>query len=116
MAVANKALAWLLFAAGGTMTALIFPVLITLYLLLALGFVPPGLEFQSLQTFAISWPGRVILFSITSLAAWHAAHRLRVLCHDLGLRADRMVAITVYGLAAGVTLAAVAWMFMMSGQ
>jgi fumarate reductase subunit D len=36
---------------------------------------------------------------------WHAAHRLRVVAHDFGIRADTPVAIAVYGLAAIGTIA-----------
>lgn len=39
MAIANKALVWSLFAAGGTLTAFLFPVLIFLFLAVSLGWV-----------------------------------------------------------------------------
>lgn len=105
MSIANKAFVWLLFAAGGTLTALLFPVLIALFLLVSMGEVPSGLEYAAIHGFARSMPGRTVLFIIVSLSAWHAAHRMRVLAHDLGIRADRVVALTVYSLAAIATAA-----------
>jgi fumarate reductase subunit D len=106
MAIANKALVWALFAAGGTLTALLFPALIALFLLVSAGHVPPGLEFGPIQAFAASWLGRIVLFVIISLSVWHAAHRLRVLAHDFGIRADGPVAMVLYALAGAATLLA----------
>lgn len=109
MSIANKAFAWLLFAAGGTLTALLFPVLIALFLLVSMGQVPSGLEYGALHGFAGSIIGGAILFIVVSLSAWHAAHRMRVLAHDLGIRTDRAAAWTVYSLASIATVAA-AWL------
>lgn len=106
MAIARKAFVWALFAAGGTLTALLFPVLITLFLLVSIGYTPSGLEFGPLQAFAAGWPGLIVLFVAISLSVWHAAHRLRVLAHDFGVRADGVVASTLYALATVATLLA----------
>jgi fumarate reductase subunit D len=43
---------------------------------------------------------------IISLSVWHAAHRLRVLAHDFGIRADGPVAMVLYALAGAATLLA----------
>ena len=40
MAIANKSVIWGLFAAGGTLTAFVFPALIALFLVIATGNVP----------------------------------------------------------------------------
>lgn len=101
MAIARKALFWSLFAAGGSLTALLFPALIALFLLAASGYQMEGLDHAAAQAFASAWTGKAVLFFIVGLSLWHAAHRLRVLCHDLGLRADGGVAVAVY-LAAGL--------------
>ncbi|HKX56372.1 MAG TPA: fumarate reductase subunit FrdD [Xanthomonadales bacterium] len=106
MSIANKAFAWLLFAAGGTLTALLFPVLIALFLLVSMGEVPSGLEYGAIHGFAGSIIGGTVLFIVVSLSAWHAAHRMRVLAHDLGIRADRAVALAVYSLALIATVGA----------
>ena len=44
MAIAKKSVVWGLFAAGGTVAAFLFPALIALFLLIATGKVPEGLE------------------------------------------------------------------------
>jgi fumarate reductase subunit D len=48
--------------------------------------------------------GKFLLFIVISLALWHAAHRLRVVFHDFGVRMDKTVARAVYLLAAIGTL------------
>ena len=100
MAIAKKSVVWGLFAAGGTVTAFLFPALIALYLLVAAGETPPGLEYSALRAFAASWIGKAALFIVISLALWHAAHRLRVVFHDFGVRRDKAVANAVYLVAA----------------
>jgi len=99
MAIAKKAFVWGLFAAGGTVSAFIYPVLITLFLLIALGRVPDGLQFENIHAFAASWIGKAGLFIVISLSLWHAAHRLRVVFHDFGVRLDKAVANAVYVVA-----------------
>ena len=96
MAIAKKAFVWGLFAAGGTVTAFLFPVLIALFLIVALGIVPDGLQFEKIYAFATNWVGKAVLFIVISLSLWHAAHRLRVVFHDFGVRLDNAVANAVY--------------------
>lgn len=105
MAKSNKAIFWSLFAAGGTLAALLAPVLALLFLLLALGHGPAILSYASLRAFVASWPGALATFGVVSLFLWHAAHRLRVTLHDLGLRRDGVVAPLLYGMAAAGTVA-----------
>lgn len=96
MAIAKKAFVWGLFAAGGTVSAFVFPALITLFLLMSLGRVPEGLQFDHIHAFASTLVGKVSLFVVISLSLWHAAHRLRVVFHDFGVRLDKAVANAVY--------------------
>ena len=108
MAIAKKALVWGLFAAGGTLTAFLFPALIALFLMVAVGFVPDGLSYDNFRGFVSSWPGKIILFVVLFLSLWHAAHRLRVVFHDFGIHADGPIAFVLYTLAAaGSVMAAV---------
>lgn len=100
MAIAKKSVIWGLFAAGGTIAAFIFPALIALFLLVATGNVPDGLQYDSLHAFSAGWFGKLALFFVISLALWHAAHRLRVVFHDFGVRKDKVVARAVYLIAA----------------
>jgi fumarate reductase subunit D len=107
MAIAKKAIVWGLFAAGGTLTSFVFPALIILFLLVATGNVPEGLQYDHIYAFASSWLGKACLFIVLFLSVWHAAHRLRVVAHDFGIRKDTLVANAVYSIAAiGTVLAA----------
>jgi fumarate reductase subunit D len=107
MAIAKKAIVWGLFAAGGTLTAFVVPALIGLFLLIATGNIPDGLQFDQIHAFAASWLGKACLFIVLFLSVWHAAHRLRVVAHDFGIRKDTLVANAVYSIAAiGTVLAA----------
>jgi fumarate reductase subunit D len=107
MAIAKKAIVWGLFAAGGTLTSFVLPALIALFLLVATGNVPENLQFVQIHAFASSWLGKACLFVVLFLSVWHAAHRLRVVMHDFGIRKDALVANAVYTVAAiGTVLAA----------
>ena len=108
MALATPALVWALFAAGGTVTAFIFPVLIALFALVSAGHVPENVTRDGLQAFSGNLWGKLILFGILFFSLWHAAHRLRVVCHDFGIRADTWIARILYFLATiGTVVAAV---------
>ena len=96
MAIAKKAFVWGLFAAGGTVSSFVFPALIALFLLVALGKTPSGLEYSNIQAFCSHWIVKLALFVVISLSLWHAAHRLRVVFHDFGVRMDKAVANAVY--------------------
>ncbi len=78
------------------MAAFVFPVMIALFLIVALGNVPEGLEYVNIHAFATSLTGKASLFIVIFLALWHAAHRLRVVFHDFGVRRDKAVANAVY--------------------
>ena len=111
MAIAKKAVVWGLFAAGGTLTAFVYPVLIALFLLIATGNVPAGLEYAEIHTFAASFIGKLGLFIVLFLSLWHAAHRLRVVAHDFGIRKDKLVANAVYLVAAIATVLTAFYLF-----
>lgn len=112
MTIANKAIVWGLFAAGGTLTAFVYPALIALFLLIATGNVPAGLQYEQIHTFASSWLGKACLFVVLFLSVWHAAHRLRVVAHDFGIRKDTLVANAVYTVAAISTVLAAFYLLM----
>ena len=100
MAIAKKAVVWGLFAAGVTVAAFLFPALIALYLLVALGNVHTGLQYENNHAFASGWICESVGSVGISLALWHAAHRLRVVFHDFGVRMDKTGARAVYLVAA----------------
>jgi len=106
MARSNKPIVWGLFAAGGTVTAFVLPVLILITGLAPLfGMLSGALSYETMQAFVGNWLVKLILFGIIVLSAWHAAHRLRITAHDFGIRADTGVAVAVYALAAVATIA-----------
>lgn len=106
MAKSNKPVVWGLFAAGGTVTAFVTPVLVLLTLLPVFGVMPELLAYDRMHAFAAHWAGKLVLFGVICLALWHAAHRLRITLHDFGVRADTTVAVVVYMAATTGTLAA----------
>jgi fumarate reductase subunit D len=111
VAIAKKALVWSLFAAGGTVTAFVFPALIALFLMVSLGYVPDGLSYAGISAFAASWIGKIILFGVLFFSIWHAAHRMRVIFHDFGVRADSIIASTLYLLATVATVLAAGYLW-----
>jgi len=105
MAKSNKPLVWGPFAAGGTITAFVTPVLILLTLLAALGHAPDLLAFDRLHAFASNWFAKLAIVGVVFLSLWSAAHRLRITCYDLGVRADTLVATVLYIVAIVATIA-----------
>jgi fumarate reductase subunit D len=114
MAIAKKAVVWGLFAAGGTLSSFIFPALIGMFLLNALGLTPDGLQYERLHAFAASWYGTLCLFAILVLSFWHAAHRARVMFHDFGVRADGLVANILYLAAAAGSALTALYLFLLT--
>jgi fumarate reductase subunit D len=105
MARSNKPILWLPFAAGGLVAALITPILIFITGVL----VPAGffhLSYEKAVAFAHNPVGKLILLGLVALPTWHAAHRLRMTTHDLGLGAGVAVKATCYGSAFVLILAA----------
>jgi fumarate reductase subunit D len=105
MARSNKPILWLPFAAGGLAAALITPVLILITGIL----VPLGvlhLQYETMAAFAHNPIGKLVLFGVVALPTWHAAHRLRMTAHDLGLGGGFVVKAACYGTAWLLILAA----------
>ena len=111
MAKSNKPIFWSLFAAGGTLAAFLAPVLVLLFLLVALGYSPDLMSYAELHAFAGHWLGKLFLLTVISLFLWHAAHRLRVTLYDFGLRQDSIVAVVVYLVAAAGTALSVLYLW-----
>ena len=100
MAKSNKPIVWGPFAAGGTVTAFVTPVLIMLTLLVALGHTPAGLSYDALRGFLGHWLSKLVVFGVIALSLWSQAHRLRITFFDFGVRHDRVIAAVLYLLAA----------------
>lgn len=110
MAKSNKPIIWGLFAAGGTVTAFVIPALVLVTLLAALGHAPQGLGYEAMHGYAAHWLGKVVIFGVMFFSLWSSAHRLRITFYDFGVRADTLVAVVVYLVAAAGTLAAAVYL------
>ena len=108
MARSHKPIIWSLFAGGGTFSAFFTPVMILITgLALPLGLLSADtLSFEHLSALLGNPVVKGFIFLVVFLPAWHAAHRLRITAHDLGIRADGVVMAVCYGVAAWATLAA----------
>ena len=86
---------WGLFAAGGTVTAFVTPVMIFLTgLAVPLGIMSPDiLGYERVHAFVGNWLVKLAFFGIILLSLWHAAHRMRITVHELGLRVDGAAAL-----------------------
>jgi fumarate reductase subunit D len=97
---------WLLFSAGGMLTALLLPALVALlWLAPALGWTAAPAH-ATLAAAAGSLPGRLVLTALVVLAAFHWAHRFRYTLYD-GLQLyhlDQLIAVLTYGVATGVSV------------
>jgi len=104
----NKPLIWILFAAGGTFSAFVTPVMIVITgLAISFGLLPAEtLGYERMLAFVQNPFGKAIIFIVIFLPAWHAAHRLRITAHDFGIRADTLVLTLCYGLTAIATVMA----------
>jgi len=110
VARSNKPIVWGPFAAGGTLTAFLSPALILLTLLAALGHAPDLFAYDRLHALAGHWLAKLALAGVVFLSLWSAAHRLRITCYDLGVRADTLVASVVYVVALAGTGGAVLYL------
>lgn len=106
MSKSNKPIVWGPFAAGGTVTAFITPILALLALFAAMRFSPSLFTYEHIHAFAAHWLGKLIIFGVITLSLWHAAHRFRVTLFDFGVRADLVVATILYMIAAIGTVSA----------
>lgn len=100
---------WLLFSAGGTVAALLFPVHLLLNgLAFPLGWLPAP-AYDSLRALVGHPLTRLYLFVLVSLPLFHWAHRFRYTLYD-GLQLKHLtalIAVLCYGAAlAGSALAA----------
>lgn len=100
---------WLLFGAGGMLSALIGAALVLVTgILLPLGWPAGWLDYDRVLDFARHGLVRLALLGVIGLFAWHAAHRLLCCVHDLGIHKTFTVKLIGYGCAALVTVVAAA--------
>jgi fumarate reductase subunit D len=102
-------LLWMLFSAGGVVSAMLLPVLVLLFgIAFPLGWLSPP-EYGQLRALLAHPLTAIVVFSLCALSLFHWAHRFRHTLYD-GLQIkhlNEMVAIASYGAAiAGSVLAA----------
>jgi fumarate reductase subunit D len=106
MSPSNKPIVWSLFAAGGTLSAFLVPVMILITCFaVPLGLLPADtLSYDRLLDQLQHPLSKLITFAVLLLIIWHAAHRMRITAHDVGIRNDTVVMLICYGVAAAGTL------------
>jgi len=105
----NAPIFWALFGAGGMLAALAGPVLVLVtgvLVPLGIGFPDGYMSHARTLAFAQHPLGKAFLFAVVMLFAWHAAHRIKVSLHDVGIPAGPVAKLVCYGLAALVTVVA----------
>ena len=105
----NAPIFWLLFGAGGMLSALIGAALVFITGVSAPLGLPPaaGLyDYPHMLGFAQHWLGKVFLFVVIALFAWHGVHRILHSLHDIGLPLSMLTKLVCYGTALAVTLTA----------
>ena len=105
----NAPVFWLLFGAGGMLSALLGTALVFITgVAVPLGWpLPPDLlAYPRMLVFAQHGVGKAFLFVVIALFAWHAVHRIFHSLHDLGLRTGALAKALCYGGALLITLIA----------
>ena len=64
------------------------------------------LHYETIAAFAHNPIGKLLLLGAVALPTWHAAHRLRMTAHDLGLGSGIAIKVACYGTAGLLILAA----------
>lgn len=103
----NAPVFWLLFGAGGMLSALLGPMLVFVTgIAVPLGWPLRSdlLSYSNLLAFAQHGVGKGVLFIVIVLFAWHAAHRILHSLHDLGLHNGALAKIACYGAALLLTV------------
>ena len=97
---------WLLFGAGGMLSALVGWMLVLLTGIAAPLDLFSGralLSYDHMLAFARNPLGKAFVLAVVSLFMWHAAHRIFHSLHDFGIRTGPAAWIACYGLALVVT-------------
>lgn len=106
----NKPIFWSLFGAGGTLSALIGPVLVLITgILVPLSIVLPRDTMSYDRTLALAQNGfgKVALLAVISLFLFHGCHRMYHCLHDFGAHVGPGLKAVFHGFAIIGTAAAV---------
>lgn len=101
---------WLLFGAGGMLSALVGAALVLVTGLAGpAGWLPPrAWSYAGVLSFAQRPLGKAFVFAVVALFLWHAAHRLYHTLHDFGVHGGPVAWGACYGSAAAGTIVAAA--------
>ena len=105
----NAPFFWLLFGAGGMLSALLGSALVLITGLatpLGLGLKSGFMDYPRMLSFAQNFIGKGFVFVVIALCAWHAAHRIFHSLHDVGIPHGTPSKILCYGSALVMTLVA----------
>jgi len=102
---------WLLFGAGGMLSALLGAMLVFITgIAVPMGWPLPAdlLSYPRIAAFAQHGVGKGFLWVVISLFAWHAVHRIFHSLHDLGVHTGALAKAVCYGSALLITVVAAA--------
>ena len=105
----NAPIFWLLFGAGGMLSALLGTMLVFITgIAVPLGWPLPAssMSYPHMLGFAQHWAGKGFVFIVIALFAWHAMHRIFHSLHDVGVHATGPAKLACYLVALVVTLVA----------
>ncbi len=94
---------WVLFGAGGMLSALLGPVLIFITgIAVPIGILLPGdtMSYASMLVFAGHPLGKLAILAVIALFLFHGCHRMVHSLHDLGIHTGTPVRLAFYGAAA----------------
>lgn len=99
---------WVLFGAGGMISALVgFALVFVTGIAAPLNLLPKNLmTYDTVHGFAQNWAGKGFLFVVVSLFLWHGAHRIFHSLHDVGIHSGLLAKLSCYGVALLGTLTA----------
>lgn len=103
----NSPIFWALFGAGGMLAALLGPALVWITgIEIGSGVLVSRriMDYQTVATLAHNWVGKLFLFFVISLFAWHAMHRILCSVHDIGIHKTVAVKTVIYGVALAITV------------
>ncbi len=105
----NEPIPWSLFGAGGMLAALIGPALVFITgIAVPFRVLLPAelMSYARMRAFTVHWAAKAFVFAVIALLLWHAAHRIAIVLHDVGVHAKTATKFVCYGFAFAGTIAA----------
>jgi fumarate reductase subunit D len=110
---------WVLFGAGGMLSALFGPALVLITGIAAprgIGLSPDFMSFPRASAFAQHPLGKLILLAIIVLFLWHGAERIYLTLRDMHVGSQPTLARLCYGTAGILSLATAAALLVLPGR